>query len=122
MIKGFRPSSDVEQIKYRLKHLKQHQGQRTRDFIYRSKAQYDMPYGPTLATGDHHNSKKLQEEILRPILIEGLHSNYRKQFHNRVPMNADFDTACSAALEAEEVAIGEEMPEGKTLHARVSTK
>ena len=72
MIKGFRSTSDVEQFKYRLKHLKQHAGQRTRDFIYRIKEQYAMAYGPEVASSEETSAKRLRDEILRPILVEGM--------------------------------------------------
>ena len=74
-----------------------------------------MAYGPELASSEEVSAKRLRDEILRPILVEGMRLNYRKQFHNRIHINAAFDTACRVALEAEEVAASEEMTEGKTL-------
>jgi hypothetical protein len=115
MLNAFQDIALKNLRKDQLKHLKQRQAERTRDFRKRIDETYRNAYGVDIDNSQDQHVLILKNEIKKETLLNGLRSEILFIIWGRLPPAATYEQAADTAIECEQIIEVRRSTESRTL-------
>jgi hypothetical protein len=115
MLEGFQDVTLRNLRKGQLKHLKQKQKERVRDFKKRIDETYRNAYGIAVDDSQNDEVMNLKDEIKKETFFNGLRSEIAVLMWGRLPNDSDYDQATTTAMECESLLELKRATEFRTL-------
>ena len=122
MINGFQDLTLRNLRKDQLKHLKQRQAERTRDFKKRIDETYRNAYGAAIDDSQEADVLTLKNEVKKEALLNGLRSEILFLIWGRLPPNATYDETANTAVQCKQIIDVRRTTESRTLGQILETE
>ena len=115
MLNGFQDCTLKNLRKDQLKHLKQRQHERVRDFRKRIDETYRNAYGPAVDDSPNNEVITLKNEIKKEALLNGLRAEITTLIWGRLPNNATYAQTADTATQCEQIIELRRTTEARTI-------